>query len=84
MLQELNINHAALTKMSHGGAPSYIAIARICDYLNISMDALLSRSTPSNASDAAVDIDAAVGVIARAQGMPADYIRGLLRLPPDA
>ena len=79
MLQELNINHAALTKMTHGGAPSYITVARICDYLNISIDALLDRAAPPNA---AADINAAVECIARARGVSADYVRGVLRLPP--
>lgn len=81
MLQELNINHAALTKMRNGGAPSYIAIARICDYLNISIDTLLDRAAPSNVSEP-VSVDTAVEAIARAQGYTADYIRGLLHLPP--
>lgn len=79
MLQELNINHAALTKMTHGGAPSYITIARICDYLNMSVDTLLDRPAPPNA---AADINAAVECIARARGVSADYVRGVLRLPP--
>lgn len=78
MLQELNINHAALTKMTHGGAPSYITVARICDYLNISVDTLLDRPAPPNAAD----INAAVECIARARGISADYVRGILRLPP--
>ena len=80
MLQELNINHAALTKMTHGGAPSYITVARICDYLNISIDTLLNRPAPP---DAAADINAAVECIARARGISADYVRGVLRLPPN-
>ena len=33
MLQELNINHAAITKMTHGGAPSYITIMRLFKYI---------------------------------------------------
>lgn len=80
MLQELNINHAALTKMTHGGAPSYITVARICDYLNISIDALCSRSTP--ATPAPVDLDTAISTVAAAANLPADYIRGILHLPP--
>lgn len=85
MLQELNINHAALTKMSHGGAPSYIAIARICDYLNISIDTLLDRpaaSTPATPEPAPVDLDAAIELLAAAANLSADYIRGILHLPP--
>lgn len=79
MLQELNINKDVLYKMTHGGAPSYITLARICDYLNISIDTLLNRPAPP---DAAADINAAVECIARARGISADYVRGVLRLPP--
>lgn len=79
MLQELNINKDVLYKMTHGGAPSYITIARICDYLNMSVDALLDRPAPP---DAAADINAAVECIARARGISADYVRGILHLPP--
>lgn len=81
MLQELNINHAALTKMTHGGAPSYITIARICDYLNISIDALLDRAAP--ATLAPPNLDAAISTVAAAANLPADYVRGVLRLPPN-
>lgn len=80
MLQELNINHAALTKMTHGGAPSYITIARICDYLNISVDALLERPAP--ATPAPPDLNAAISTVAAAANLSADYVRGVLRLPP--
>lgn len=80
MLQELNINHAALTKMTHGGAPSYITIARICDYLNMSVDALLDRPIPEPEP---VSLSAAIECIARARGVSADYVRGVLRLPPN-
>lgn len=79
MLQELNTNKDVLYKMTHGGAPSYITLARICDYLNISIDTLLDRPAPP---DAAADINAAVECIARARGISADYVRGVLRLPP--
>lgn len=84
MLQELNINHAALTKMAHGGAPSYITVARICDYLNISIDALLERSAPvTPGSPNLANLDTAVSTIAAAANLPADYVRGVLRLPPN-
>lgn len=79
MLQELNINHAALTKMTHGGAPSYITIARICDYLNISVDTLLDRPIPGPAPS---NLDAAISTVAAAANLSADYVRGVLRLPP--
>lgn len=80
MLQELNINHAALTKMTRGGAPSYITIARICDYLNISIDTLLDRAAP--ATPAPPDLNAAISTVAAAANLSADYVRGVLRLPP--
>lgn len=80
MLQELSINHAALTKMTHGGAPSYITLARICDYLNISIDTLLERPAP--ATPAPPNLDAAISIVAAAANLPADYVRGVLRLPP--
>lgn len=80
MLQELNINHAALTKMTHGGAPSYITLARICDYLNISIDTLLNRPAPP--TPAPPDLNTAVSVVAAAANLSADYVRGVLRLPP--
>lgn len=80
MLQELNINHAALSKMTRGGAPSYITIARICDYLNISIDALLERPAP--ATPAPFDLETAVSIIAAAADLSPDYIRGILHLPP--
>ena len=81
MLQELNINHAALTKMTHGGAPSYITLARICDYLNMSVDALLDRPAP--ATPEPPDLNTAISIIAAAANLSADYVRGVLRLPPN-
>lgn len=79
MLQELNINHAALTKMTHGGAPSYITIARICDYLNISIDALLDRPAP--ATPEPPDLNTAVSVVAAAAHISPDALRAVLHLP---
>lgn len=81
MLQELNINHAAITKMLNGGAPSYITIARICDYLNISIDTLLDRPAPTPTL-APPDLNAAISIVAAAANLSADYVRGVLRLPP--
>ena len=80
MLQELNINHAALTKMTHGGAPSYITVARICDYLNISIDTLLDRPAP--ATPEPLNLNAAISTVAAAANLSPDYVRGVLRLPP--
>lgn len=81
MLQELSTNKDVLYKMTHGGAPSYITIARICDYLNMSVDALLDRPAP--ATPAPHDLSTAVSVVAAAADLPPDYIRGILHLPPN-
>lgn len=78
MLQELNINHAALTKMTHGGAPSYITVARICDYLNISIDTLLERQIPEPEPH---DLSTAVSVVAAAAHISPDALRAVLHLP---
>lgn len=83
MLKELNLSHTAIYRMSADGvAPSYIAIARICDYLNISVDALLERPAPAISEPEPVDLNAAVSIIAAAADLPPDYIRGILHLPP--
>lgn len=79
MLQELSANKDTIYHMTRGTAISYITLARICDYLNISIDTLLDRPAPPNV---AADINAAVECIARARGVSADYVRGVLRLPP--
>lgn len=64
----------------YGKMPRVDTLARICDVLNISIDTLLNRPAPP---DAAADINAAVECIARARGISADYVRGVLRLPPN-
>lgn len=80
MLQELSIGKDTVQQMyKYDKTPNYKSIARICDYLNISVDTLLDRPAPPNA---AADINAAVECIARARGVSADYVRGVLRLPP--
>lgn len=78
MLQELNINHAALTKMTHGGAPSYITLARICDYLNMSVDTLLERQIPEPEPS---NLNTAVSVVAAAAHISPDALRAVLHLP---
>lgn len=81
MLQELNLSHTAIYRMSADGvAPSYITIARICDYLNISVDALLDRAAP--ATPAPPNLAAAISIVAAAANLSPDYVRGVLRLPP--
>lgn len=80
MLKELNLSHTAIYRMSADSvAPSYIAIARICDYLNISVDALLNRPIPEPEP---VSLSAAISTVAAAANLSADYVRGVLRLPP--
>lgn len=78
MLQELNINKDVLYKMTHGGAPSYKSIARICDYLNISVDALLDRPIPEPEP---VSLSAAINTVAAAAHISPDALRAVLHLP---
>lgn len=82
MLKELNINVNAVQQMQkNDSTPNYKSIARICDYLNISVDALLERPAP--ATPAPPDLNTAVSVVAVAANLSADYVRGVLRLPPN-
>lgn len=82
MLQELNISINAIQQMrKNDKTPNYKYIARICDYLNISIDALLDRAAP--ATLAPPNLDAAISTVAAAANLPADYVRGVLRLPPN-
>ena len=81
MLQELNISINAVQQMrKNDKTPNYKTIARICDYLNISVDALLDRPTPATSEP--MDLDTAISTVAAATNLPADYIRGILHLPP--
>ena len=43
MLEVLNLGKNTMSHMLHGRAPSVITIARIADYLNVSVDYLLGR-----------------------------------------
>ncbi len=82
MLQELNIAKTAIYRMTaDNSAPSYITIARICDYLNISIDTLLDRAAPDT-TPAPPELDAAITTVAAAANLSVDYIRGILHLPP--
>ena len=81
MLQELNINVNAVQQMQkNDSTPNYKYIARICDYLNISIDTLLDRAAP--ATPAPPDLNAAISTVAAAANLSVDYVRGVLRLPP--
>lgn len=80
MLKELNIGINAINQINGGHMPRVDTLARICDYLNISVDALLDRAAP--ATPAPPDLNAAISTVAAAANLPADYVRGVLRLPP--
>ena len=82
MLQELNISINAIQQMrKNDKTPNYKSIARICDYLNISIDILLDRPAPDT-DPAPPELDAAIATVASAAGLSADYVRGVLHLPP--
>lgn len=81
MLQELNISINAIQQMrKNDKTPNYKYIARICDYLNISIDALLDRPAP--ATPEPLNLNAAISTVAAAANLSADYVRGILHLPP--
>lgn len=80
MLKELNIGINAINQMNGGHMPRVDTLARICDYLNISIDTLLDRTTP--ATPAPPDLNAAIATVAAAANLSVDYVRGVLRLPP--
>ena len=83
MLQELNISINAIQQMrKNDKTPNYKYIARICDYLNISMDALLDRAAPAEPEPSPPDLNTAISTVAAAANLSADYVRGVLRLPP--
>lgn len=88
MLQELSISRNAVQQMCKDDkTPNYKTIARICDYLHISIDSLLDRAAPTDTTtDNApppVSIGQAVQIIADYLNTSPDYVRGALRLPPD-
>ena len=80
MLKELNIGINAINQINGGHMPRVDTLARICDYLNISVDTLLDRPAP--ATPAPPDLNAAISTVAAAANLSADYVRGVLRLPP--
>ncbi len=85
MLQELNISINAVQQMrKNDKTPNYKTIARICDYLNISVDTLLNRPAPvTPGSPNLANLDTAVTIVAATANLPADYVRGILHLPPN-
>lgn len=81
MLQELSISRNAVQQMCKDDkTPNYKTIARICDYLNISIDTLLDRTVTANT--APIDTAAALQHLSTVTGYSTDYIAGLLRIPP--
>lgn len=82
MLKELNINVNAVQQMQkNDSTPNYKSIARICDYLNISIDALLDRTTPADNAPQSVDLTAAIDTVAAAAHISPDALRAVLHLP---
>lgn len=82
MLKELNIGINAINQINGGHMPRVDTLARICDYLNISIDTLLDRPAPATPAPASMDLNAAISTVAAAANLSADYVRGVLRLPP--
>lgn len=79
MLQELSISKDTVQQMhKYDKTPNYKTLARICDYLHISIDALLERPTPTPAPP---DLNTAVSVVAAAAHISPDALRAVLHLP---
>lgn len=78
MLQELSANKDTIYHMTRGTAISYITLARICDYLNMSVDALLNRPIPEPEP---VSLSAAINTVAAAAHISSDALRAVLHLP---
>ena len=86
MMEELSISRNTVQQMCKDDkTPSYKTIARICDYLHISIDSLLDRAAPTNADNEPprVSVGQAVQAIADYMHTSPDYVRGALHLPPD-
>ena len=82
MLQELSIGKDTVQQMyKYDKTPNYKSIACICDYLDISIDTLLDRPAPDT-YPAPPNLDTAISTVAAAANLSADYVRGVLRLPP--
>ena len=79
MSQELNIGKDTVQQMyKYDKTPNYKTLARICDYLNISIDALLERPIPEPEP---VSLSAAVNTVAAAAHISPDALRAVLHLP---
>lgn len=79
MLQELSIGKDTVQQMyKYDKTPNYKSIARICDYLNISIDTLLDRPIPEPEP---VSLSAAINTVAAAAHISPDALRAVLHLP---
>lgn len=65
----------------YGKMPRVDTLARIADVLAVSVDALLDRPAP--ATPKPPNLSAAVTIVAAAANLSADYVRGILHLPPN-
>lgn len=65
----------------YGKMPRVDTLARIADVLAVSVDALLDRPAPATSEP--MDLDTAISTVAAAADLPTDYVRGVLRLPPN-
>ena len=80
MLQELNIGKDAIQQMyKYDKTPNYKTIARICDYLNISVDRLLDRQQQP-APMAEMPISGAIEVVAAAARTTPEALAAVLHL----
>lgn len=80
MLQELSIGKDTVQQMyKYDKTPNYKSIARICDYLNISIDTLLDRPAPPEPEP--VSLSAAINTVAAAAHISPDALRAVLHLP---
>lgn len=81
MLKELNINVNAVQQMQkNDSTPNYKTLARICDYLNMSVDALLDRTTPTDTAPQSVDLTAAIDTVAAAAHTTPEALAAVLHL----
>lgn len=79
MLQELSLGKDTVQQMyKYDKTPNYKSIARICDYLNISVDTLLERPIPEPEP---VSLSAAINTVAAAAHISPDALRAVLHLP---
>lgn len=82
MLQELSIGKDTVQQMhKYDKTPNYKTLARICDYLNISIDALLERPAPATPAPEPVSLSAAINTVAAAAHISPDALRAVLHLP---